>query len=258
MESSRRAVQSAEKRVAGADQTLQHVQAKLKRNEKHLKQTTAQNADQRFIKGKSKESKQKGDKSATSKLKHLKKQQADIQESLQNQTVTDKVKPIRIQGSREATNTLAVLEDVAVSYHDDSESDTKDYVFENVELRLEPSDRILLAGENGCGKSTLIQVLLGELEPTKGTCRTMISKQSCLYFPQTALHDLVRDHGSQSAMEFFLQAMTLKDGDHTSAIASSSSWTETQIRQHLGDYGLSRSTVLRPIRALSAGQRVRL
>ena len=255
VESSRRAVHAADKKVSGADQTLQHIQSKLKRNEKNLKQTTTQNADQRFIKGRSKESKQKGDRAATSKLKHLKKQQADIQESLQQQTVTDRVKPIRIQGSREAAGTLAVLEDVAIAYNDEAttsekETDPKDYVFENVELRLEPSDRILLAGANGCGKSTLIQVLLGELEPTQGSCRTNVSRQSCLYFPQTALHDLVRDYGSKSVVDFFSEAMSTAEGGE--------SWTATQIRQHLGDFGLTRDTVLRPIRALSAGQRVRL
>ncbi|KAL7570698.1 hypothetical protein ACA910_017822 [Epithemia clementina (nom. ined.)] len=292
VEFSRRAVQTADQKVSAADHSLQQVQAKLRVRERHLKEITTQHADQRFIKGKCKESKQKADRSATSKVKLLKKQQAEIQSNLHNQTMTENVKPIHIRGSRPGASTLAVLENVTVSYHDPNGNNNNNntnhsnnhddtVVFEHVELRLEPTDRILLVGDNGCGKSTLIRVLLGELEPTQGTCRTSMTQRSCLYFPQTALQDLVRHHGSESAMEFLLRSFTANaatsvHGNRHVDVAGSppeqqqqqqisnsntnplASWTATQVRQHLGEFGLTRSAVLRPIRALSAGQRVRL
>ena len=42
-------------------------------------------------------------------------------------------------------------------------------IFEGIDLRLGPGVRVGLLGPNGCGKSTLIRVLLGEEEPSAGT-----------------------------------------------------------------------------------------
>ncbi len=42
-------------------------------------------------------------------------------------------------------------------------------IFEGVDLRLGPGVRVGLLGPNGCGKSTLIRVLLGEEAPSVGT-----------------------------------------------------------------------------------------
>jgi ATP-binding cassette subfamily F protein uup len=44
-------------------------------------------------------------------------------------------------------------------------------VFEGVDVRLTPGTRIGLLGPNGCGKSTLIRVLLGHEPPTTGTVK---------------------------------------------------------------------------------------
>jgi ABC transport system ATP-binding/permease protein len=41
-------------------------------------------------------------------------------------------------------------------------------IFEGVDLRLGPGVRVGLLGPNGCGKSTLIRVLLGEEDPSSG------------------------------------------------------------------------------------------
>ena len=58
------------------------------------------------------------------------------------------------------------------------------FLYQNVDVSVEPHDKILLKGKNGCGKSTLIKLILGELEPVEGS----ISKHgNCIYFPQTAL-----------------------------------------------------------------------
>jgi len=251
---SQKTLHQAQERVTGADKALQKVKHQLNKHEKDLKQQTTKNADQRFIKGKSKEHKQKADKSAASKLKQLKKHQATIQETAQQQSMTDRVKPIKITGNV-ASSTLAMLEDVSVSF-DESHNGYK--VFSNVELRLEPTDRVLLAGPNGCGKSTLIKLLLGDLEKEAvgvvidGNVRLNPTLQhKSLYFPQTALQDLTRHCGSQSALSY-LQQREVAD------TSTASPMTETRLRQHLGDFGLTRSVALRRISTLSAGQQVRL
>ncbi len=45
------------------------------------------------------------------------------------------------------------------------------YVFQNVNLSIEPGEMVAIYGPSGCGKTTLIKVLLGLLPPTEGEVR---------------------------------------------------------------------------------------
>ena len=47
--------------------------------------------------------------------------------------------------------------------------DSNDTVIENINLKIEPSEKIVLQGENGSGKTTLIRLLSGLIEPTSGS-----------------------------------------------------------------------------------------
>ena len=42
-------------------------------------------------------------------------------------------------------------------------------LFADVSFKLEPRDRMTLAGRNGAGKSTLLRILAGELPPDSGS-----------------------------------------------------------------------------------------
>ena len=42
-------------------------------------------------------------------------------------------------------------------------------LFSNLELLLSPGSRVGLLGDNGCGKTTLIRCLTGQLQPDAGT-----------------------------------------------------------------------------------------
>ncbi|MFL5765600.1 MAG: ABC-F family ATP-binding cassette domain-containing protein [Bacteroidia bacterium] len=60
-------------------------------------------------------------------------------------------------------------------------------LFDNVSFLINPKDRIGLAGKNGAGKSTMLKLLAGEQNPTKGE----ISKPNDFrigYLPQDMLH----------------------------------------------------------------------
>ncbi len=47
--------------------------------------------------------------------------------------------------------------------------DSKDYVIEKINLKIESSEKIFLEGNNGSGKTTLIRILSGLLQPTSGS-----------------------------------------------------------------------------------------
>ena len=56
------------------------------------------------------------------------------------------------------------LEDVGFSYHDIR-------VLEGINLTVEPGDFLGIIGPNGSGKTTLLRIMLGLLEPERGTIR---------------------------------------------------------------------------------------
>jgi ATPase subunit of ABC transporter with duplicated ATPase domains len=145
---------------------------------------------------------------------------------------------LHIEGVPAAVGTIVTLGMVGMKF-DDSGSD--DWIFQNVDTYLDSTDRVLLQGCNGCGKSTLVKIIMGELEPTEGCVH--LSTRNALYFPQTALYQLLRHHGDESAAEY---------------LQSAKSMTELAARQHLGELGLAKDLALHPIKTLSAGQRVRL
>jgi ATP-binding cassette subfamily F protein 3 len=222
----------SQKQEANAKQSLKSLQKQLHRREQNLKTITSKHADQRFIKGKCKEGKQKADRSMAAKVKHVHKQTAAAEDMLA-QVQREKVKPLHIDGTI-LDGTFATFQEIAFSYEDGVS------VFENIDLQLQPTDRVLLKGPNGVGKSTLVKLILGELEATDGS---LVRRGKALYFPQGALNDLTREHGHESAFSFL--------SDHESL-------TETETRHHLGNFGLAKDLALRPINTLSAGQRVRL
>lgn len=47
-------------------------------------------------------------------------------------------------------------------------ADHEPYIFENVNLVIEPNECIVITGESGCGKTTLLKVMLGLLPPSGG------------------------------------------------------------------------------------------
>lgn len=184
-----------------AEKSMKQLKVQMKKREKNLKATTSQNSDQRFIKGKNKEAKQKADKSAASRLKKAKAAVDDI-ESVRNTAKKEKVKSISIKG-QPIDRVAITLAEVGFKYDANDE-----YLFQNVDVSVEPHDKILLQGKNGCGKSTLVKLILGELEPVEGS----ITKHGkCIYFPQTALSLLIRQHGNSTAMDYLGENLTQTD-----------------------------------------------
>ena len=58
---------------------------------------------------------------------------------------------------------------IAISINDLSLSFGTVPILEKVSFSLEENDKLGIIGVNGCGKSTLFRLILGELEPTEGS-----------------------------------------------------------------------------------------
>ncbi|KAF8889529.1 P-loop containing nucleoside triphosphate hydrolase protein, partial [Gymnopilus junonius] len=115
-------------------------------------------------------------------------------------------------------------------------------VISNVSLDVGPQARIGLLGPNGCGKSTLMNLLAGELKPAVGE----VKKHYRLRIGYFSQHTIDQLELSLNALQQL--AKTYPD------IAIS----EAEARSHFGSCGISGDPVTRPIRTLSGGQRNRV
>jgi ATP-binding cassette subfamily F protein uup len=116
-------------------------------------------------------------------------------------------------------------------------------LIEGLSLRIMRGDRIGLIGANGTGKSTLIQLILGELTPDAGTVR-LGTRLSIAYFDQ-------------------LRAQLDPNATLAEAISPGSDWVQLgaerkHIVSYLGEFLFPAQRAKSPVRMLSGGERNRL
>jgi ATP-binding cassette subfamily F protein 3 len=127
------------------------------------------------------------------------------------------------------------VESVSFSYDGKSP-----FLFEDFSLSVGKRERICIIGKNGKGKSTLLKVLAGELEPTKGK----ITKHPSLregYFGQT--NKLLLDENNTVVEEIMI---------------SDPSCTEVKARTIAGGLMFSDELALKKIKVLSGGEKSRV
>ncbi|CAO3567323.1 unnamed protein product [Mortierella alpina] len=139
--------------------------------------------------------------------------------------------------------TLLSLNNVTFSYPGAPASSKP--VIQNVSLSLHHSSRIALLGPNGCGKSTLMSLLSGEVMPTSGTVEKFSSLVRIGYFSQHNV-DQLDGQSTKSAMTYLMD--TFPEEYKSQAMA----------RKYLGSFGIAGQTALLPMSTLSGGQKARV
>ena len=129
---------------------------------------------------------------------------------------------------------LIVLDDAAVGYAADKP------VLSQLNMRIDPDDRIALVGRNGNGKTTLARLLAGQLQPMSGALIGS-GKLRVGYFAQHQIEELVPDETPLQHMERLLAGA--KPGE---------------VRAQLGRFGFSGDKANVAVRLLSGGERARL
>ncbi|OAF65181.1 hypothetical protein A3Q56_07115 [Intoshia linei] len=120
-------------------------------------------------------------------------------------------------------------------------SDSKPYIYKNVEFGLDLDVRIALVGPNGAGKSTLLKLIADELSPTDG----LIQRHSHLKIGR--YHQHLQDHLNldMTALDWMMKEYPeIKEPE--------------QMRRILGRYGISGLEQVCPMTNLSDGQRCRV
>lgn len=111
-------------------------------------------------------------------------------------------------------------------------------IFEDVDLILNYGEKIALIGENGCGKSTLVKMILGEDINFSGNIKLGTSIKMG-YIPQ----NIVFENGNQTLLDYFL---------------SGNDFSESQARGYLAKYGFRKENVFKRIGKLSGGEKVKI
>lgn len=112
-------------------------------------------------------------------------------------------------------------------------------LFENVGFHLQRGDRACLLGPNGCGKTTLLKILMGRLEPKDGFVR-LGAKVSPGYYDQVQENLDANKTGLQELSDAFPQM------------------TATELRNAMAAFLFRGDDVFKPVSLLSGGEKARL
>ena len=157
------------------------------------------------------------------------------EERSERRTQTGKAK-IAVETAGLSGKLVAELKDVSMAFDDKP-------LFEHLNLNIIRGDKIGLLGPNGVGKSTLLKIILGELEPQSGQVK-LGTKLEVAYFDQMrAMLD-----GGKTIVD------TVGQGRDSLTINGK----DRHILSYLGDFLFSPERARTPLRALSGGERNRV
>lgn len=141
---------------------------------------------------------------------------------------------IRIPSPTRCGQEVVRLDEVGLTY------DGERWVLKDINLRIERGEKLALVGHNGLGKTTLLRMLSGILQPSAG--RRVLG------------HNVVQGYQSQEFTDTMDPNRTVFDT--LKSIAPDV--REQAIRGMLGGFGFSGSAVEKKVSVLSGGEKVRL
>jgi ATPase subunit of ABC transporter with duplicated ATPase domains len=156
------------------------------------------------------------------------------------------------------TSPVITLESVTFQYA--TQSDT---LLQNVTLHVDRGSKIALVGRNGCGKSTLVKLITGELgssnEKGKITAGRIWRHPNVRigHVSQYSVEEL-EAYGHLTVVEYAEQFLKDKKASSKAMEGASSKGYGTNVRQYLGAFGLGGEHAHRLISTLSGGERMRL
>lgn len=148
-------------------------------------------------------------------------------------------KPTRVSGPSIHFGDVTRSGDIVFQVEEISKSFGQHQLFQNLSFDIQRGKRVGIMGPNGCGKTTLLKILLGEEQPTAGKVH--------------------RGHLVQ--LGYLDQHLKLLPEDKSVIRAiwpePDESLTEQKMRDLLGSFGLHGELVEQPVRQLSGGERSR-
>lgn len=137
------------------------------------------------------------------------------------------------QPKAELATPMITLDGVSTGYGDKT-------ILRNVNMRIDPEDRIALIGVNGNGKSTFAKLLAGDIKPTGGT----FAKGKKLEIAHFAQHQMDKLKPDWTPFEHVVELMPTE--------------SEAKRRSRLSQMGLTKSRMDTLAKNLSGGERARL
>lgn len=135
---------------------------------------------------------------------------------------------------------IIAFDDVAFSYSGKKE----DFLYEHLSVGIDMDSRIAILGANGTGKSTLLNLITGALQPVQGT----VSKHTAIKLAKYSQHSADQLPYDSSPIEYFQALFSQKYPEK-----DLQAW-----RAQLGRFGLSGQHQTSPIKQLSDGLRNRV
>lgn len=146
----------------------------------------------------------------------------------------DKVVTFRFPDPDSISPPIIQLQNVTFGYKPDSN------ILKDVDLDVGVDSRIALVGGNGCGKTTLLKLMMEQLQPTKG----MVHRNNRLRIGYFAQHHVDQMDVNLSPVEWMAKVQPGK--------------TDEEYRRMLGSFGISGPLGLQKIQTLSGGQKSRV
>jgi len=143
---------------------------------------------------------------------------------------------IRFKQKYQSGNDILLIKELSKSF---GRGENERQLFHHVDLDVKRGERICLVGPNGIGKTTLLKIIMGELEPDQGYIKL----------------------GHNISFGYYDQEQNILETGHTVLEEVHSAYrlySDTEVRSLLGRFLFKNDTVFQSVSSLSGGEKARL